>query len=48
MKEKKEEKNIEKKVKGDSGYNYNYCNEHNHLERVCMLMKQEEKVKDEA
>lgn len=48
---KEEEEKIEKKLKGDYGYNCNYYNGHNHLAHDCMLIKQEEKkekVKDGA
>ncbi|XP_023752546.1 uncharacterized protein LOC111900907 [Lactuca sativa] len=56
---KKEEKNdaklvegkIEKKLKGDAGVDYHYCNGANHLANDCMLSKKDEKknkVKDEA
>lgn len=51
MEEKKEEKKFEKKLKGYSGYNYNYFNGRNHLSRNFMLRKQEEKkekAKEEA
>ena len=39
------------KLKRDSGYDCNYCNGSNHLEKYYMLQKKEEKkerVKDEA
>lgn len=48
---KEEEKKYKLKLKGDSGYNCNYCNGHNHLAKDCMLQKKEEKkekVNDEA
>lgn len=47
----KAEKKSEVKLKGDSDYNCNYCNGHNHLAKYCKLRKMEEKkdkVKDEA
>lgn len=37
MEEKKEEKKVEKKLKGDYVYNCTYCNIQNHLARDCML-----------
>lgn len=43
--EKKEE---EKNMKGDSVYNYNYCNGHNHCEKDCMLRRQEEMKESEG
>ena len=53
--EKKESKSVtekvEKKLKGDSGFDCNYYNGANHLAVDCMLRKREakkEKVKDEA
>lgn len=33
------EKNKEMKLKGNSGYNFNYCNGHNHLAKDYMLRK---------
>lgn len=51
MEKKEEENKIEKKLKGDSGYNCNYCNGYNHHVQDYMLRKKEEKkekVKYEA
>lgn len=51
MEDKIEEKKIEKKLKEDYGYNWNYCDRQNYLARDYMLWKQEEKkekVKDDA
>ena len=45
------EEKVEKKLKGDSGFDYHYCNDVNHMVADCMLRKKEEKkerVKDEA
>lgn len=45
------EQKVEKKLAGDSRYDFNYCNGKNHLARDCMFKKKEEKqvkVKDEA
>lgn len=53
MEKKEEETKVEKQLKGDLGYNCNYCNGHNHLDKDYLLRKNEEKkekekVKDEA
>ena len=48
---KEEEKKFEQKLKGDPGYNCNYCNGNNHLAKDFMIRKKEEKkekVKDKA
>ena len=48
---KEDEKKTEVKLKGDFGYNCNYCNGHNQMAKDCMLGKMEEKkekVKYEA
>ena len=42
---------VEKKIKGDSGFDCHYCNRANHTANYCMLRKRDEKknkVKDEA
>lgn len=41
--EKKEDEKKEVKLKGDFGYNCNYCNGHNHLAKDCIIQKTEEK-----
>ncbi|KAL7592013.1 hypothetical protein Lser_V15G31779 [Lactuca serriola] len=52
MEVKTEEAKIEKKkLKGDSGFNFDYCNGVNHMASECMLKKRDEKksrVKDES
>lgn len=45
--EKSSEKKKEMKLKGDFGYNCNYCNGYNHLVKYCMLRKKEEKKESE-
>lgn len=50
MENKEEEKMIEKKFKGDTGYSCNYCNKHSYLVKDCMLtmkLEKKEKVNDE-
>ena len=34
---------VEKKLKGDSGVDFHYCNGANHMASDCMLRKKEEK-----
>ncbi|KAL7614614.1 hypothetical protein Lser_V15G06614 [Lactuca serriola] len=46
-----DEEKKEKRLKGDSGFDYHYCNGSNHMENDCMLSKRDEKkskIKDEA